>query len=144
MILRDTDHLSILTNRHAAGHAPLIQRLENANEPLAIPIICVEEQCRGWLAKIHRIRDIHQQIAPYDRLTELFNFLAEWDIVSLDSPAADAFDQMRKQKIRIGSQDLKIAAIAKTRDALLLSANLRDFRQVPELRVENWLPGTPG
>jgi len=45
----------------------------------------------------------------------------------------------RKQKIRIGSQDLKIAAIAVANDALLLSANLRDFRQVPGLRVENWL-----
>jgi tRNA(fMet)-specific endonuclease VapC len=46
---------------------------------------------------------------------------------------------LRKQRIRIGSQDLKIAAIALTRDALLLSANLRDFRHVPGLRVENWL-----
>jgi hypothetical protein len=24
-------------------------------------------------------------------------------------------------------------------DALLLSANLRDFNQIPDLRVENWL-----
>ena len=139
MILLDTDHLSVLTKRQAAGHAILIERLENADEPLAIPIICVEEQCQGWLAKIHRIRDIHQQISPYDRLTEFFHFLAEWDIVSLDAPAANAFNQLRKQKIRIGSQDLKIAAIALTRDALLLSANLRDFRQVPGLRVESWL-----
>ena len=35
--------------------------------------------------------------------------------------------------------DLKIAAIALVNDALLLSGNLRDFRQVPGLRVENWL-----
>ena len=41
--------------------------------------------------------------------------------------------------LRIGSQDLKIAAIAMTQDALLLSANLRDFQKVPGLRVENWL-----
>jgi len=26
-----------------------------------------------------------------------------------------------------------------THQALLLSANIRDFREVPELRVENWL-----
>jgi tRNA(fMet)-specific endonuclease VapC len=35
--------------------------------------------------------------------------------------------------------DLKIASIALVQDALLLSANLRDFQQVPELRVEDWL-----
>lgn len=35
--------------------------------------------------------------------------------------------------------DLKIASIALTQDALLVTANLRDFEQVPGLRVENWL-----
>jgi tRNA(fMet)-specific endonuclease VapC len=34
--------------------------------------------------------------------------------------------------------DLKIAAIALIHDALLLSANLRDFQQVPALRVADW------
>ena len=62
MIFLDTDHLSILTNRKAASHAALIQRLDECGEPLAVPIICVEEQCKGWFAKIHRARDIHQQV----------------------------------------------------------------------------------
>jgi tRNA(fMet)-specific endonuclease VapC len=35
--------------------------------------------------------------------------------------------------------DLKIAATALVRGALLLSANRRDFDRVPGLRVENWL-----
>jgi tRNA(fMet)-specific endonuclease VapC len=35
--------------------------------------------------------------------------------------------------------DLKIAAIALVNDALLLTANLRDFERVPRLRIENWL-----
>ena len=35
--------------------------------------------------------------------------------------------------------DLKIASIALANGVLLLSANLRDFEQVPNLRVENWL-----
>jgi tRNA(fMet)-specific endonuclease VapC len=35
--------------------------------------------------------------------------------------------------------DLKIAAVALTNDALLLSANLREFGRVPGLRVEDWL-----
>jgi tRNA(fMet)-specific endonuclease VapC len=56
-----------------------------------------------------------------------------------DKGAANRFKEFRKQKIRIGSQDLKIAAIALSHDALLLSANLRDFRMVPGLRIENWL-----
>jgi tRNA(fMet)-specific endonuclease VapC len=46
---------------------------------------------------------------------------------------------LRAQRIRIGTMDLKIAAIALVHDALLLSANLRDFQQVPNLRVANWI-----
>jgi tRNA(fMet)-specific endonuclease VapC len=139
MILLDTDHLSVLTDRRATGHPVLVERLDLAQEPLAIPIVAAEEQCQGWLAKLHRTRDIHQQIIPYERLAELFAFLAEWDIIPLTRPAADLFTQLRRQKIRIGSQDLKIAAIALTENALLLSGNLRDFHKVPSLRVENWL-----
>ena len=139
MIFLDTDHLSILTNRAAAGHAALLSRLDNSTDSPAVPIVCVEEQCKGWLAKIHGTREVHQQISAYERLENLFQFLAEWDIVSFDTAAADAFVDLRRQKVRIGSRDLKIASIALTHDALLLSANLRDFRQVPGLRVENWL-----
>jgi tRNA(fMet)-specific endonuclease VapC len=140
MILLDTDHLSVLTDRRAAGNPTFVRRLELVTEPLAIPVVAVEEQCKGWLAKLNRTRDIRRQITPYERLVELFDFLAEWDIVSLTDAAADAFTRLRGQRIRIGSQDLKIAAIALAENALLLSANLRDFQKVPGLRVENWLP----
>jgi tRNA(fMet)-specific endonuclease VapC len=139
MILLDTDHLSVLTDRRAPANAALVRRLELAAEPLAIPIVAVEEQCKGWLAKLNRTRDIHQQITPYERLAELFDFLTEWDIITLSEAAADLFAQLRRQKVRVGSQDLKIAAIAMTEDALLLSANQRDFQKVRGLRVENWV-----
>jgi tRNA(fMet)-specific endonuclease VapC len=53
--------------------------------------------------------------------------------------AADRFEQLRRSGVRIGSMDLKIASIALIHNALLVSANLQDFQQVPNLRVENWL-----
>ena len=138
MILLDTDHLSIATNPHAAGHVVLFNRLDHSNESLAVPVISVEEQRQGWLAKIHQTRDLRQQIPAYQRFEDLFHFFRDWEIASMDNKAAaDMFDQLRAQKIRIGSQDLKIAAIAIVHDALLQSANLRDFRKVPGLRVEN-------
>jgi tRNA(fMet)-specific endonuclease VapC len=57
----------------------------------------------------------------------------------LTEAAGNRFETLRKQRIRIGTQDLKIASIALEAGALLLSANLRDFERVPGLRVENWL-----
>jgi hypothetical protein len=68
MILLDTDHLSVLTDRRAAGNAALVRSLERAEEPVAIPIVAVEEQCKGWLARLNRTRNIHDQINPYERL----------------------------------------------------------------------------
>jgi tRNA(fMet)-specific endonuclease VapC len=139
MIFLDTDHLSVVVNRRAAGHASLMDRLDNARDSLSVPVICVEEQCKGWLAKIHHTRDVHQQILAYEHLKLLFHFFRKWEIRSFDTAAASAFNELRRQKIRIGSQDLKIAGMTLTSHALLLSANLRDFQKVPGLRVENGL-----
>jgi tRNA(fMet)-specific endonuclease VapC len=49
------------------------------------------------------------------------------------------FLKLRRQGVRIGSLDLKIACIALTRDVTLLTRNTSHFAQVPGLRFENWL-----
>ena len=139
MILLDTDHLSIVLDARGMYHDELVERLRTCGDTLAIPIISIEEQFKGWLAQINRTRDVEQQIPAYERLQRLIEFFRKWQIQRFDSQAAAMFKSSRKQKIRIGTQDLKIASIAVTQNALLLSANLGDFRQVPGLRVENWL-----
>lgn len=72
-------------------------------------------------------------------LINLIRFFQAWDILRFDEHAADRFQGFRKQRVRIGTLDLKIACIALEQGAILLSANARDFNQVPGLRVENWL-----
>jgi tRNA(fMet)-specific endonuclease VapC len=47
--------------------------------------------------------------------------------------------KFRSQGIRIGTLDLKIAAITIAHDATLLTRNTVDFAKVPGLRFENWL-----
>ncbi len=69
----------------------------------------------------------------------MVEYLGNWEIIRLDDAAADEFERLRRAGVRVGTQDLKIASIALVHDALLLSANLRHFRRVPGLRVENWL-----
>ena len=140
MILIDTDHLSVLSNRRSTAHAGLVQRMtSSSDQEFAIPVICVEEQCRGWLALVNRARHIHDQVEPYERLAKLIDFLSDWHLIPFDIAAADEFERLRKQRVRIGTQDLKIAATAIVREALLLTANLRDFQQVPGLRAKDWL-----
>jgi tRNA(fMet)-specific endonuclease VapC len=139
MILLDTDHFSVLTDARHRLHASLISRLTQANEPVALPVVAVEEQLRAWLAQVNRVRDAHELIVPYGRLVHLLETLAEWEIVPWTEGAANEFTALREQRIRIGTQDLRIAALAVSCDALLLSSNLRDFERVTRLRVEDWL-----
>jgi len=140
MTLLDTDHLSVLHYPESAAYASLRTRLEAAGqESFATTVVSVEEQLRGWLAYLGRFREVHKQVPAYERLVKLFLFLSPWEIIIFDTRAADMFQHLRKQRVRIGTQDLKIAAIALVHNARLLSANLRDFQQVPALQVENWL-----
>ena len=140
MIILDTDHVNVLQKPEHSQYAILSAKTKESADPIfATTVISVEEQMRGWLAAIHRARKVHNQILYYTRLVGMIRFFGEWRILSFKEPVADRFEALRKQRIRIGTMNLKIAAISLDEDALLLSANLRDFQQVPGLRVEDWL-----
>jgi tRNA(fMet)-specific endonuclease VapC len=140
MIILDTDHFTVLRYADDSRYPMLTQRLlASRDERIGTTVVTVEEQMRGWLAEIGRWRDIQKQRPAYDRLAKLVEFLNEWEILRIGERAAAEFDHLRRQRIRIGTQDLKIAAIALASQALLLSANLRDFRRVPGLNVQNWI-----
>jgi tRNA(fMet)-specific endonuclease VapC len=59
-----------------------------------------------------------------------------------DAPADKSYAQLRcaleAAGTPIGGNDMLIAAHALARDATLVTANEREFRRVPGLRVENW------
>ena len=116
MILLDTDHINVLKYPEHPRFASLTTQLNmSADQDIATTVITLEEQMRGWLAWMSRAQDVRRQVPAY------------------------TWQGLRAQRIRIGTMDLKIAAIALVHDALLLSANLRDFQQVPNLRVANWI-----
>ena len=60
------------------------------------------------------------------------------NILDFDEEAAAELQRLRSMKIRIGTMDLKIAAIVLVHDATLLTRNLVDFRKVPGLKAEDW------
>ena len=140
MIILDTDHINILRQPEHSQYAVLTANMIRSGDPVfSLTVVSVEEQLRGWLAAIHRARKVHGQILYYTRLVGTVRYYSRWQILPFNEPAADRFEQLRTERVRIGTMDLKIAAIALEADALLLSANLRDFERVPGLRIENWL-----
>jgi tRNA(fMet)-specific endonuclease VapC len=141
MILLDTDHLSLVKYADSDRGQRLADRLR-AQPPdavVAVSIVTVEEQMRGWLANIAKEKHARRQVWAYAELTNLFDYFRKYTILPFDDRAAERFDDLKAARLRLGSMDLKIAAIALVNQATLLSANRSDFEKVPGLRVENWL-----
>jgi len=64
-------------------------------------------------------------------------------IVPFDRRAAEVYGELRavleREGRRLDEPDLRIAAIARSRELTLVTGNVRHFERVPELVVENWL-----
>ena len=101
-------------------------------------VISYEEQMRGWMAYIARARSMAQQIVAYGRLLAHLDNYRRIPVLGFDEAAATALQRLRRRHRRIGTMDLKIAAIVLSRDATRLSRNLRDFSHIADLHVEDW------
>lgn len=135
LYILDTDHISLLQHRdlHIIAHlkrVPLSLR--------AVTVISLAEQVQGRLAVISKAKGEVEAGRAFQRLYETNEFYRAVHVLPYDESAAQMFEQLRLQKVRIGTQDLRIAAIALTRDATVITRNLRDFHQVPGLLVEDW------
>ena len=139
MFILDTDHISVL-QRPSDAAMRLQRRLLLSYDFPVTTAITLEEQSRGWITQLGRLSaDVSLQISCYDRMVEMFAFFGSWQVLSFSQAAATEFKRLRQERVRIGTSDLKIASIALVENAVLLTANVRDFERVPGLRFENWI-----
>ena len=65
------------------------------------------------------------------------------EILPFDAHAAEVYGPLRadleRQGKRLDEPDLRIASIALSRDITLVTGNIRHFKRVPGLSIENWL-----
>ena len=143
MVILDTDHLSLLQRRESAGSQILQDRLDRLDTgSRATTIVTYEEQTRGWMAYMAGAKSVSQEVAAYSRLKRHLDDFRTIVVLDFDERAGVEYQRLRRARIRIGTMDLKIAAIVLTHDATLLSRNLSDFAKVPGLKVADWtLPG---
>jgi tRNA(fMet)-specific endonuclease VapC len=134
----DTDHLSLLQRENTK----LIDRLLSyQQERVVITIVTVEEQLRGRLSVISKASDLKSKTSlalAYQNLRLTVESLTEFEQIDFDPQSESIYRQLREQKIRIGTQDLRIASIALANRATLLTRNYRDFSQVPNLILDDW------
>jgi tRNA(fMet)-specific endonuclease VapC len=137
-VVFDTNHY-----RELLHQTPLFKTLDRrmaaSGTDAFITIITVQEITQGWAAEINQKKAGRDQLKAYQQFQNTVEALSDMTILPFDEEAAEVFHHSRLLRLKVGTMDLKIAAIAISHNALLLSRNLQDFRKVPNLRVENWL-----
>jgi tRNA(fMet)-specific endonuclease VapC len=133
--LLDTDHISLIQYRNQKviarwGEFPV--------SDVAVSIISYEEQFRGWLNVIKRAQTPDRFEEAYRWLGEFERLYCRFRILGFDRSAATMYETLRQTHRRAGKMDLRIAAIALSTNATLVTRNTQDFITISNLSLDNW------
>lgn len=138
MILLDTDMLSLLH----AGNKRVVERVERLDpaELLGTTVITRGEVLHARFEFLFKASNRDQLLKAQYWLEASEALLADLHIVPVTSDAADEFERLRRQRRlkKIGRRDLLIASIALAHRATLVTRNLKHFREIDGLSVDNW------
>lgn len=131
----DTDTFSLHLRNNPTVVAALVRHLA---DEVVVSTVTVEEVWDGWAAVIAEARTPDQVAAAYRRLTDTLNELRNWPVVSFPVAAVNRYAALRKQKLNVGANDLKIASIAIESGATVVTHNVRDFARIPGVVIDDW------
>lgn len=133
----DTDHFSLLQR----GNQNIRQQIINHPDNIAITLITAEELIRGRFQVIRQAsakKQPNNLVSAYAKLAETLEDLKLLNILKYSQQADNIYSQLRRDKIPIGTQDLRIASVVLANNSILVTRNYRDFEKVPNLLLENW------
>ena len=138
MHILDTD---TLTHLHK-GNEKVKRRLAKAADfEFAITIVTKAEILRGRIEFLLKANDGIALKKAQSYLIESENLLAQILTIYFDEKSLALFDELRQNsKFRkIGRNDLLIAVLCLANRAILVTRNVKHFKQFPNLEVENWV-----
>jgi tRNA(fMet)-specific endonuclease VapC len=105
---------------------------DNQNMPKSISVITYGELVYG--AK--KSRHVEKNLAVTYRIAELF------PVLDIDRSIMDVFGEMKSNLERRGNiiedMDILIAATALSHNLVLVTNNVRHFKKIKDLKLENW------
>jgi tRNA(fMet)-specific endonuclease VapC len=134
----DTDHVSLFL----AGNQKVRDRILSVSDNVALTIVTVQEVFNGWVIQINDPAQAENLTELYTRLWIALSYFREVRVVNFDD-AANACHQRLLQENRVLNKkrlqkDMRIAAIALSLGATLVTRNYKDFVRVPGLAIEDW------
>ena len=108
---------------------------------VAVTIVRVQELFNGWVGKINDPSLVHNLPGLYSKLWTTVKYLQTIEVLDF-TPEADTclkkllkdHPPLRKNRLQ---KDMRIAAIALSVGATVITRNQRDFCQVPRLLIED-------
>lgn len=120
----DTDTLTLWLR----GHTHVCERIaEHNSTELCVSIVTIEEMLRGWYTQIRRAKTDEQLERAYFALQQAVQVASRLPILAFDQAVIQRFAELRGRKLRIGTNDLKIAATAFENHAVLVTRNRSDL-----------------
>ncbi len=132
----DTDHVTLFQH----NHPEIAQRARAVGgSNIFVTTVTLEEQLRGRLAGISRCATKPELLAvAYENLRRTQLYFCSVNLLDFNDAAYNCYQSLRQQQIRIGTQDLRIGAIALANQATIVTRNQQDFSKVPGLLLEDW------
>jgi tRNA(fMet)-specific endonuclease VapC len=93
---------------------------------------------RGRLARIRRACNDAEVVRTYRSLLATLVFFQTITVIPFDESAQTIFNRLRVQRPRVGTQDLRMAAVALSQEATRVTRNRQDFAGIPSLQIEDW------
>jgi tRNA(fMet)-specific endonuclease VapC len=134
--LLDTDHLTLYQQGNAGVVGGVVR---HQADQLAISVITVTEQLTGWQTALNQARDEARIEQIYIRMAQTVESIASWKVLHYPTAAMRTLDNLKRQKLNVSANDLKIAAIALEFNAIVVTRNQKDFGRVPGIRLDNWV-----
>lgn len=137
MICLDTNVVIGMLNDGASPLLPRIGKAIEAGETVAYSSIVLFELWYGAARSARREWNASRIVEFVSGPLSILDFDAEDAEEAGDIRAA-----LRRAGTPIGPYDILIAAQARRREALLVTANVGEFARIPGLRIENWNTAT--
>ena len=139
MFLLDTDHLAIIQQATLPEFGRITETMADYEQAdFFVSIVTFHEQILGWSKYLSRAKTRQSVVRAYDKFRRILVDFTALQVLPFDEAAADVFETMREQRVRVGTMDLRIAATALARNHTVLTRDLVDFQRMPGLRVEDW------
>ena len=138
LVVLDTDIFSLLFHEDALAGRIRAHIAAQQEGGVCVSAITAEEALRGALARIREQETRNKSQTGYALLTALVLELSAYLILPFDAAAESIYRALPAAIKRAGSADCKIAAIAQTHGATVITRNARHFSAIGQAPYADW------